>query len=216
MDVILLERVPKLGQMGDVVRVKNGFARNFLLPKGKALRATDANRARFEREKAQLEARNLEARKEAEGVGEKLAGQSFVIIRQAAEGGQLYGSVATRDVAEVLHEGGFTIVRSQVLLNRPIKLIGMHEVAISLHPEVEVAITLNVARTPDEAERQARGEDLTRRVPYGEAPEPEEEEAPDIEEVFERPEEVELGEPGEEAEDAAEAQSEAGEAPERG
>lgn len=216
MDVILLERVPKLGQMGDVVRVKNGFARNFLLPKGKALRATDANRARFEREKTQLEARNLEARKEAEAVGEKLAGQSFVIIRQAAEGGQLYGSVATRDVAETLAEGGFTIARSQVLLNRPIKLIGMHEVAISLHPEVEVAITLNVARTPDEAERQVRGEDLTRRVPYGEAPEPQEEEAPDIEEVFEQPETVDLGEPGEEAEDAAEAEDEAAEAPERG
>jgi large subunit ribosomal protein L9 len=210
MDVILLERVPKLGQMGDVVRVRNGFARNFLLPKGKALRATDANRARFEREKTQLEARNLEARKEAEAVGEKLAGQSFVVIRQAAEGGQLYGSVATRDVAETLAEGGFTIARSQVLLNRPIKLIGLHEIAISLHPEVEVPITVNVARTPDEAERQARGEDLTRRVPYGEAPEPEEEAVPELAEVFEHPEEVELSEPGEEPESEAEAEAERG------
>jgi len=199
MDVILLERVPKLGQMGDVVRVKNGFARNFLLPKGKALRATDANRNRFEREKTQLEARNLEARKEAEAVGGKLAGQSFVVIRQAAEGGQLYGSVATRDIAETLQENGFTIARSQVLLNRPIKLIGMHEIAISLHPEVEVSIAVNVARTPDEAERQARGEDLTQRMPYGEVLAAEDEEAPELEQVFEHPEEVELGAPGEEA-----------------
>lgn len=198
MHIILLERVPKLGQMGDVVRVKNGFARNFLLPQGKALRATESNRKRFEREKAQLEARNLEARKEAEAVGEKLAGQSFVVIRQAAEGGQLYGSVSTRDVAETVQAGGFSIGRSQVLLDRPIKTVGLHEIQISLHPEVQVPITLNVARTPDEAERQARGEDLTQRVPFGEAPA--EEEAPEVEELFEQPETVELGETEAEAE----------------
>ncbi|HEX2255844.1 MAG TPA: 50S ribosomal protein L9 [Afifellaceae bacterium] len=208
MDVILLERVPKLGQMGDVVRVRNGFARNFLLPKGKALRASETNRQRFEREKTQLEARNLEARKEAEAVGDKLAGQSFTVIRQAAEGGQLYGSVATRDIADTLQENGFTIARSQVLLNRPIKTIGMHEIAISLHPEVEVPITMNVARTPDEAERQAGGEDLTRRVPYGERPEPEEE-APEPEELFEHPDEVALGEEGE-AEGEGETEAERG------
>jgi large subunit ribosomal protein L9 len=207
MHIILLERVPKLGQMGDVVRVRNGFARNFLLPQGKALRATESNRKRFDREKAQLEARNLEARKEAEAVGEKLAGQSFVVIRQAAEGGQLYGSVATRDIAEIVQAGGFSIARSQVALDRPIKLIGLHEIQISLHPEVQVPITINVARTPDEAERQGRGEDLTRRVPYGEVLETEvEEEAPELEEVFEQPEAVEL-----EGEAGAESAGEAGE-----
>lgn len=194
MNIILLERVPKLGQMGDVVRVRDGFARNFLLPQGKALRATETNRKRFEREKAQLEARNLEARKEAEAVGEKLAGQTFVAIRQAAEGGQLYGSVATRDVAETVQAGGFSIGRSQVLLDRPIKTIGLHEIQIMLHPEVQVPITLNVARTPDEAERQVRGEDVTQRDRYGDLLESEVEEAPEIEEVFEQPETVELGE----------------------
>ena len=162
MEVILLERIAKLGQMGDVVRVRDGYARNFLLPHGKALRANDANRARFEREKVQLEARNLEARKEAEGVAEKLGGQTFVVIRQAGETGQLYGSVATRDVAEIASAEGFSIERRQVRLDRAIKTIGMHEVLITLHPEVEVPITMNVARSTDEAERQARGEDLTR------------------------------------------------------
>ena len=194
MQVILLERVPKLGQMGDEVRVKNGFARNFLLPQGKALRATETNRKRFEREKTQLEARNLEARKEAEAVGEKLAGQTFVAIRQAAEGGQLYGSVSTRDVAETVQAGGFSINRSQVLLDRPIKLIGMHEIEIMLHPEVQVPITLNVARTHDEAERQARGEDLTQRDRFAEEPE----EAPELEAFFEQPEALE-GEEGQES-----------------
>lgn len=162
MDVILLERIARLGQMGDVVRVRDGYARNFLLPQGKALRANDANRARFEREKVQLEARNLEARKEAEAVAEKLGGQSFVVIRQAGETGQLYGSVSTRDVAETADAEGFSIERRQVRLDRAIKTIGMHEVLITLHPEVEVPITVNVARSTDEAERQARGEDLTR------------------------------------------------------
>ena len=163
MEVILLQRVAKLGQMGDVVRVKDGYARNFLLPQGKALRANEASRKRFERDKTQLEARNLEARKEAESVAEKLNGQVYIVLRQAGETGQLYGSVSTRDIAELAAAGGFTIERSQVWLDRPIKSIGLHEVTVSLHPEVEVPITVNVARSADEAERQARGEDLTRR-----------------------------------------------------
>jgi large subunit ribosomal protein L9 len=161
MEVILLERIAKLGQMGDVVRVKDGFARNYLLPQGKALRANAESRKRFERDKATLEARNLEARKEAEAVAEKLTGQSFVVIRQAGETGQLYGSVSTRDIAETASSGGFLIERRQVRLDRAIKEIGLHEVLIALHPEVEVPITMNVARSQDEAERQARGEDLT-------------------------------------------------------
>ena len=162
MEIILLERIVRLGQMGDVVRVRNGYARNFLLPQGKALRANDANRKRFEREKVQLEARNLEARGEAKAVAEKLGGKTFVVIRQAGETGQLYGSVASRDIAETADAAGFSIERWQVRLDRAIKTIGMHEVLITLHPEVEVPITINVARSADEAERQARGEDLTR------------------------------------------------------
>jgi large subunit ribosomal protein L9 len=147
--------------MGDVVRVKNGYARNYLLPQGKALRANAESRKRFESERTQLEARNLEARKEAEAVAEKLSGQSFVVIRQAGETGQLYGSVSTRDIAETATAGGFTVERRQVRLDRAIKTIGLHEVKITLHPEVEVPITMNVARSEDEAGRQARGEDLT-------------------------------------------------------
>jgi large subunit ribosomal protein L9 len=162
MEVILLERIAKLGQMGDVVRVKDGFARNYLLPQRKALRANAESRKRFERDKATLEARNLEARKEAEAVAVKLKGQSFVVIRQAGETGQLYGSVSTRDIAETASSGGFLIERRQVRLDRAIKEIGLHEVLIALHPEVEVPITMNVARSQDEADRQARGEDLTR------------------------------------------------------
>jgi len=161
MEVILLERIARLGQMGDVVRVKDGFARNFLLPQGKALRSNEASRKRFDREKVQLEARNLEARKEAEAVAGKLSGKSFVVIRQAGETGQLYGSVSTRDIAETAGTSGLTIERRQVRLDRPIKTIGVHEVLIALHPEVEVPISINVARSADEAERQARGEDLT-------------------------------------------------------
>jgi large subunit ribosomal protein L9 len=168
MEVILLQRIAKLGQMGDVVRVKDGFARNYLLPQGKALRSNEASRKRFERDKAQLEARNLEARKEAEAVAEKLSGQTFVVLRQAGETGQLYGSVSTRDIADVSGAGGFTIERSQVRLDRAIKSIGLHEVMIALHPEVEVPITVNVARSADEAERQARGEDLTTREIFSE------------------------------------------------
>ncbi len=158
MDVILLERVAKLGQMGERVRVKDGFARNFLLPRGKALRATEANAKRFETQRAQLEARNLELKREAQDVAEGLDGKSFTIIRQAGETGQLYGSVSTRDVADVITAGGFTVERNQVNLLSPIKAIGLHTVPVVLHPEVESTVTINVARSPEEAERQARGE----------------------------------------------------------
>ena len=161
MEVILLERVGRLGQMGDVVRVKDGFARNFLLPKGKALRATKDNRSRFETMKIDLEARNLEQRGEAEKVGKKLDGQNFTVLRQAAEGGQLYGSVSPRDIAALVVEGGFAIDREQITLNAPIKNIGMHKVPIALHPEVEVTINVAVARNADEAARLARGENVT-------------------------------------------------------
>ncbi|MFC0282947.1 50S ribosomal protein L9 [Camelimonas abortus] len=159
MQVILLERIAKLGQMGDTVRVKDGFARNYLLPQGKALRATKANLARFEEQRAQLEARNLERRAEAEKVAESLNGQTFVIIRQAGETGVLYGSVSTRDIAETVTAGGFSVARQQVALNAPLKTLGLHEVTIRLHPEVEVTVTINVARSAEEAERQARGEE---------------------------------------------------------
>jgi large subunit ribosomal protein L9 len=168
MEVILLQRIAKLGQMGDVVRVRDGYARNYLLPQRKALRATEASRQRFERDKGQLEARNLEARKEAEAVAEKVAGQSFVVVRQAGETGQLYGSVSTRDIAEIAAAGGFMIARSQVRLDRAIKSIGLHQIILDLHPEVEVPITINVARSAEEAERQARGEDLTVREVFAE------------------------------------------------
>lgn len=162
MQVILLERIGRLGQMGDVVTVKDGFARNFLLPQGKALRATEANRKRFERERAQLEARDLELKSEAQGVSTKLDGQSFIVLRQAGDTGQLYGSVSTRDIATAVTEGGFSIERRQVMLDRPIKTLGLHEVRISLHAEVIPHVTINVARSADEAARQARGEDVTR------------------------------------------------------
>jgi large subunit ribosomal protein L9 len=161
MQVILLERIGRLGQMGDVVTVKDGFARNFLLPQGKALRATKANRERFEKERAQLEARNLELKSEASGVAGKLQGQSFILIRQAGDSGQLYGSVATRDISAAVTEGGFSIERRQVMLDRPIKTLGLHDVRIGLHAEVEPHVTINVARSPDEAARQARGEQVT-------------------------------------------------------
>jgi large subunit ribosomal protein L9 len=161
MEIILLERVAKLGQMGEVVRVKDGYARNYLLPKGKALRATDDNRKRFESMKTQLEARNLEQRGEAQKVGTKLDGQTFTVLRQASETGQLYGSVSTRDLAALLTENGFSVNRNQMQLNAPIKLIGTHKVPVALHPEVEVTITVYVARNADEAARLARGEDVT-------------------------------------------------------
>ncbi|MBO6725614.1 MAG: 50S ribosomal protein L9 [Rhizobiaceae bacterium] len=161
MQVILLERVARLGQMGEEVKVKDGFARNFLLPKGKALRANDANRKKFEGQRAQLEARDLERKSEAQTVADKLDGHTFVVVRAAGETGQLYGSVSTRDIADILSEEGFTVGRNQVELNQPIKSIGLVNIALALHPEVDVTITLNVARSTDEAERQARGETLT-------------------------------------------------------
>ncbi len=161
MQVILLERIGHLGQMGDVVNVKNGYARNYLLPQKKALRATQENIAYFETQRVQLEAANLEHKKEADSIAEKLAGQSFTAIRQAGDTGQLYGSVSTRDISEAITGGGFSIARRQVVLNKPIKELGLHEVALQLHPEVTVNVIINVARTDDEAERQARGEDVT-------------------------------------------------------
>ena len=206
MEVILLERISKLGQMGDVVKVKDGFARNFLLPKQKALRATADNMARFEKDKAQLEAKNLERKSEAETVGEKLDGESFVIIRSAGETGQLYGSVATRDIAEQMTNGGFTVERSQVTLNKPIKTIGLHDVSIVLHPEVTVSVQVNVARSDEEAVLQAKGEDLT-----GDQQRLDDEDALAAEEVFESEElakaaEEEMSEsPSEDGDDDAQA-----------
>jgi len=161
MQIILLERIGGLGQMGDVVKVRDGFARNFLLPKGKALRATKDNLVRFESDRSQLEARNLEQKKEADAVGVKLAGKRFIVLRQASDAGHLYGSVSTRDISDLITEGGFTMARSQIMLDRPIKALGQHKVRVRLHPEVEVGVIVNVARTLEEAERQARGEDVT-------------------------------------------------------
>jgi large subunit ribosomal protein L9 len=161
MEVILLERVAKLGQMGEVVRVKDGFARNYLLPKGKALRATDANKSKYEGMKVDLQAKNLETKAEADKIGGKLNGKAFPVIRQASETGQLYGSVTPRDLATLLTDGGFEVDRNQIALNMPIKTIGQHKVPVHLHPEVEVTVTINVARSADEAERLARGENVT-------------------------------------------------------
>ena len=160
MQVILLERVEKLGQMGDEVRVKDGFARNFLLPKKKALRATKANRDYFQTQKAHLEANNLKLRGEAEKAGKKLDGQKFVLLRQAGDRGQLYGSVSPRDIADVMEKGGFKVDRHQVSISVAIKSIGLFTIPVVLHPEVKVNITINVARSEDEAERQARGENV--------------------------------------------------------
>jgi large subunit ribosomal protein L9 len=180
MQVILLERVAKLGQMGEVVDVKPGFARNYLLPQGKALTASKGNIAHFEAQKADLEARNLETRKEAEKLAEQLDGKQFVVIRQAADSGALYGSVSTRDAADAMTAEGFSVDRKQVALSRPIKELGLHEVMVSLHPEVEVTVQLNVARSQEEAELQARGKTIQEAAQ-------EEEEAADYEiaELFE-------------------------------
>jgi large subunit ribosomal protein L9 len=161
MQVILLQRLGRLGQMGDVVNVKDGYARNFLLPQKKALRATEANRKQFESQRAQLEADNLAHKSEADAVAKKLENQSFTAIRTAGDTGQLYGSVSTRDIADVVSAGGFTINRNQVVLEKPIKNLGLHDVKIALHPEVVVKVSLNVARSEDEAARQAKGEDVT-------------------------------------------------------
>jgi large subunit ribosomal protein L9 len=160
MDVILLERVAKLGQMGEVVSVRDGYARNYLLPQKKALRANEANLKAFENQKAQLEAQNLETKAEAENLAGKLDGQQFVIIRSASDAGALYGSVTTRDAAEAATADGFTLDRKQVALSRPIKELGLHTVHVILHPEVEVDIVLNVARSPEEAELQASGKSI--------------------------------------------------------
>ena len=160
MQVILLERVAKLGQMGDVVEVKPGYARNFLLPQGKALTASQANIANFEAQKAQLEARNLETRKEASALAEKLDGQQFIVIRSASDSGALYGSVTPRDAADAATEDGFTVDKKQIVLKAPIKELGLHVVEVRLHPEVEVEITLNVARSQEEAELQATGKSI--------------------------------------------------------
>ncbi|MFZ3358584.1 MAG: 50S ribosomal protein L9 [Xanthobacteraceae bacterium] len=161
MEVILLERVAKLGQMGDVVRVKDGFARNFLLPRGKALRATTENRTRYETMKGDLEARSLTLKSEAAQVAQKLDGKTFTVIRQASEAGQLFGSVSPRDLVTLIGTSGFQVNRGQIALNTPIKAIGQHKVPITLHPEVETSITIIVARNDDEAARIARGEDVT-------------------------------------------------------
>jgi large subunit ribosomal protein L9 len=160
MQIILLERIGRLGQMGDVVNVKNGYARNFLLPQKKALRATPENLARFEKDRGQLEARDLELKKEAEAVAAKLVGKSFLAIRQAGDTGQLYGSVTPRDIAELVTAGGFSIDRRQIILDKPMKTLGLHPTRVALHPEVIVQVTVNVARSEDEAERQSRGEDV--------------------------------------------------------
>jgi large subunit ribosomal protein L9 len=197
MEVILLERIGRLGHMGDVVRVKDGFARNFLLPKGKALRATKENKAKYESMKADLEVRNTEMRGEAQKVGGGLDGKSFVVIRQASEVGHLYGSVSGRDLAAILNEAGFTsVTRGQIALNAPIKSIGLHKVPVALHPEVEITITINVARSADEAERIARGEDVIAR-----REEPEEGEAITAGAFFDN--QTEAGEEGEAAAPAA-------------
>ena len=177
-ELILLQRVEKLGQMGEVVKVKPGYARNYLLPQKKALRANNENLARFEQQRAQLEAQNLKRREEAERVAERVGGLSVVIIRQAGESGSLYGSVSPRDIAVACTEGGLTIDRSQVVLQQPIKSLGLSRVRVALHPEVSIDVTVNVARSPEEAERQARGEAAT-------AEAAEEAEAPEAEALLE-------------------------------
>jgi large subunit ribosomal protein L9 len=161
MKVILLERVGRMGHIGDEINVKDGFARNYLLPQQKALRATEANRKRFEKDRVDIEKRNQERREAAAGIASGLNGKTVVIIRQAGETGQLYGSVSSRDVSDALSADGFTVARSQVDLANPIKTVGLHVVHLHLHAEVDVTVNVNVARSEDEAERQARGEDLT-------------------------------------------------------
>jgi len=194
MEVILLERVEKLGQMGDLVNVKPGFARNYLLPKKKALRATEENRKRFDAQKAQLEAQNLERRKEAEAVAAKMEGLAVVILRQPSESGQLYGSVNSRDIAEAVSEAGFTVDRHQVQLAATVKQLGITETKVSLHPEVSVEVTVNVARSADEAAAQAAGEPVNA-----------------AEEIFETEELA--AQPIEEAEEAVMQDAETGETP---
>jgi len=203
MQIVLLERIAKLGQMGDVVSVKDGYARNYLLPQGKALRANKANLERFEQDRAQLEARNLERKADAEAVDGKLNGESFVVIRQSGDTGQLYGSVTTRDISELLSQNGFETARNQIILAEPIKILGLHDVNVVLHPEVTSTVTVNVARTEEEAERQAAGEDVT-------AEQADEEDTIAVEEVFDDGVEVSLDD-AEASEDAP--AEEAAEAP---
>jgi large subunit ribosomal protein L9 len=160
MQVILLQRIGRLGQMGDIVNVKDGYARNYLLPQKKALRATEDNKKVFEGRRSQLEADNLAHKSEAEAVAAKLNGQTFVLIRAAGDTGQLYGSVSTRDIATVVTEGGFTVDRNQIVLEKPIKTLGLTNATVQLHPEVSSSITLNIARSQDEADKQARGENV--------------------------------------------------------
>jgi len=179
-ELILLQRVEKLGQMGDKVKVKPGYARNFLLPQKKALRANKDNLARFEQQRAQLEAQNIKRREEAERLAERVGGLTVVIIRQAGESGSLYGSVSGRDIAEASTAAGLTINRSQVVLEHPIKTLGLSVVRVSLHPEVSIPVTVNVARSPEEADRQSRGERAT-----GQAEEDEDEQEPTEENIFE-------------------------------
>jgi large subunit ribosomal protein L9 len=201
MEVILLERVSKLGQMGDVVRVRDGFARNFLLPRGKALRATNENKQRFESMKTELQAKNLEAKSGAEKLAVGLDGKTVIVLRQASETGQLYGSVSTRDIAGLVNAGGDApITRGQVDLNNPIKSIGQYKVPLSLHPDVETAITVIVARSNEEAERIARGENVL--IPRDEAEEAAAQAAAQAESFFE--EGAQRDEEGEEAETAEE------------
>jgi large subunit ribosomal protein L9 len=161
-ELILMQRVEKLGQMGDVVKVRPGYARNFLLPLGKAVRANTDNMKRFESERAQLEAANLKRREEAERIAERVSGMSVVLIRQAGESGSLFGSVSARDIADGCKDAGLTVARSQVLLEKPIKTLGLTNVRVELHPEVHINVVVNVARSPEEAERQARGEEIVR------------------------------------------------------
>ena len=175
-ELILLQRVEKLGQMGEIVKVKPGFARNYLLPQKKAMRATADNRAYFDKQKAQLEAQNLRRKEEAERVAERVSGLAVVIIRQAGESGSLYGSVSNRDISEGCTAGGLTVDRSQVVLNHPIKTLGLTQVRVVLHPEVSIAVTVNVARSPEEAERQVRGESVGAAA--------EREDAPTAEQIF--------------------------------
>lgn len=181
-ELILLQRIEKLGQMGDIVKVKPGYARNFLLPQKKALRASKQNREHFEQQRAQLEAQNIKRREEAERLAERVGGLTVVIIRQAGESGSLYGSVSGRDIADASTEAGLTINRSQVILEQPIKTLGLSHVRVALHPEVSIPVTVNVARSPEEAERQARGERVGTEA---EEEEEEEEQVPTAEAIFE-------------------------------
>jgi large subunit ribosomal protein L9 len=206
MDVILLERIGKLGQMGDVVRVKDGYARNFLLPRGKALRATADNKSKFEGMKVELQSRSLEAKGEAGKLAAKVDGKTYVVIRQASETGQLFGSVSTRDIATLISTEGAEVTRTQVELNAPIKSIGQYKVPLALHPDVEVSVTVTVARSKAEAERIARGEDVTVRR---EAAEDEAEAVLAAAEAFFEPEAAQALKEGEEAEaEPAEAEAE--------